>query len=189
MAVKKVNETFYVKVDSNRDAYGATGFSGKVVNDVNGTSFDIVAPFEEIVLPHESHSATTTAIVPVGAKVFTVSLNTFVAGDVFEYLGEMYYIKEVNGNVISLYERIRSEIPISSVLSQVGNTGIYRVEVTIPSIGNYTILILNDSLSIQNREVSVKIIDEDITDAHTKLDSILTKVDTISAERNYVGFV
>jgi len=40
-----------------------------------------------------------------------------------------------------------------------------------------------------NREIGIKIIAEDITDAHTKLDNISSKVDTLSADRAYVAFV
>ena len=190
MSVKKINELFYVKVDSNRDLYGANGFQCIVSNDLDNTTFEVTNPFEEIILPHESHSATADGFIPAGVKIITVTDNTLVSGDVFDSGdGNMYYIKEVVGNQLFLFIKTLSDIPSATILNQVGNTGIYRVAVTITSLGYYTIIILNDSLSVMNREIGIKIIAEDITDAHTKLDNISSKVDTLSADRAYVAFV
>jgi len=187
--VKKINDKFYVKIDSNRDVYGATGFECQIVNDETNVSYNNNQLFEELILPHENHSANSDGINTVGSKVIIVKNNSFVQGDVISANNEMYYIKEVIGNELYLFVKLRTEISDNEQLSQVGNTGIYRVPITITSLGYYTIIILNNNLNVMNRELGIKIIPEDITDAHLKLDEISGKVDTLSSERNYVAFV
>ncbi len=189
MSVKKVDELFYVKIDSNRDVYNASGFEVRYVNDETNAEVIIQEVVEEIILSHDGHTATNSGTTSVGSKVMSVSSSDLVTGDVILVLSDYYYIKEVVGNELHLYTPIITEIPNGTSIAQVGNSGIYRVPITIPSIGYYTIIILNDGLNVMNRQASVKIIPEDITDAHTKLDDITSKVDTLTAERSYVAFV
>jgi len=189
MSVKKVNELFYVKIDSNRDVYNASGFEVRYVNDETNAEVIIQEAVEEIILSHDGHTATSSGVSLVNSKVITTAASDIASGDVILVLSNYYYIKEVIGNELHLYTPIITEIPDASSITQVGNSGIYRVPITIPSIGYYTVIILNNSLNVMNREASVKIIPEDITDAHTKLDDITSKVDTLTAERSYVAFV
>jgi len=74
-------------------------------------------------------------------------------------------------------------------ITQVGNTGIYRVAINIPTAGDYTIVVNNPDVNMQNIAFPVTIADEILDDAQTKLDNILNELGVSGAEVSYKGFV
>lgn len=190
MSVRKVNETFFLKVDSSRDVYNAQDtFAAHVLNDSDNSQVEITQPFEEVMMMHSGHSATADGGNIVNDRFITVKDSNLVQGDVVKVYSDYYYVKEVTATTVELFVTLRNDIIDGTLLEQVGNTGIYKVPIAIPQIGFYTIVVKNPNFQMLNRETTVKIIAEDITDAHIKLDAIIPKVDSIAAEKKYVSFV
>lgn len=191
-AIKKANTDFYVKVDTNRDLFGeAAGFKASYVNDATGTVVDVANSFTEVVRSVTGASDTASAAAIAGEKV--VSLNDatgFVDGDsVSDANGNIYYVESIVGTDLHLKSKLVADVASGDAITQVGNTGIYRVLMNIPTAGDYTVIVSNPDVNMQNIAFPVTVLDEVLDDAQTKLDNIINELGISSAEVNYIGFV
>lgn len=190
--IKKTGTDFYAKVDTNRDLFGkASGFKASYVNDATGTVTDVTASFSEIIRSVAGASDTAAADALAGSK--TVSLNDitgFADGDTIQDAnGNMYYVESINGTDLNLKSKLVADINSGDAITQVGNTGIYRVVINIPTAGDYTIVVDNPEVNMQNIAFPVTVADEVLDDAQTKLDNILNELGISGAEVSYRGFV
>lgn len=103
---------------------------------------------------------------------------------------EMYYVESVTtSSPYRIYTRksITDAITGGVTLTQVGNTGVYRVALSISTPGDYTVIVRNPTINMQNVAQAVQIIAEDLTDAHTKLDTLVAAA---GSDRQYFrGFI
>lgn len=190
--VKKTATDFYAKVDTNRDLFGeAAGFEASYVNDATGTVTDVTNSFSEIIRSVAGASDTASADALAGAK--TISLNDatgFEDGDTIQDAnGNMYYVESINGTDLNLKTKLVADVNTGDAITQVGNTGIYRVAINIPTAGDYTIVVSNPDVNMQNIAFPVTIQDEILDDAQTKLDNILNELGISGTEVSYRGFV
>jgi len=190
--IKKAGTDFYAKVDTNRDLFGAeSGFKASYVNDATGTVTDITSSFTEIIRSVSGASDTASADALTGSK--TISLNDvtgFQDGDtISDANGNMYYVESITGTDLNLKRRLVEDIASGDAITQVGNTGIYRVVVNIPTAGDYTVIVDNPEVNMQNIAFPVTIADEVLDDAQAKLDNILTELGVSAAEISYRGFI
>jgi len=190
--VKKNNEDFYAKVDTNKDLFGAAaGFKASYVNDATGTVVDIAEAFTEVVKTVNGSTTTSNGGALAGAYILPVAdASGFTDGDVIQDAnGNMYYVESITGNDLAVKSKLVADIADSDTITQVGNTGIYRVLVNIATAGDYTIIVSNPSVNMQNIAFPVEIVDEDLDDAQDKLDDILNSLGISASERTYKGFV
>ncbi len=104
---------------------------------------------------------------------------------------EIYYIDSIDtgasNDTINLRRPLRIAIGSGANITQCGNTGVYRVMLNIATVGDYTVICSNPTIGMQNVAYPVVIIAEDLEDAHTKLDQLIS---TTGASRQfYRGFV
>jgi hypothetical protein len=190
--IKKAGTDFYAKVDTNRDLFGeASGFEASYVNDATGTVTDVANAFSEVVRSVAGASDTASADALAGAKVISLNDATgFEDGDTIQDAnGNMYYVESINGTDLNLKSKLLDDVTSGDAITQVGNTGIYRVAVNIPTAGDYTMVVSNPDVNMQNIAFPVTIADEVLDDAQLKLDNILNELGVSGTEVNYKGFV
>ena len=78
-------------------------------------------------------------------------------------------------NVINLREALKSPIGVGQTLTQVGNMAVYSAMVSIPAIGEYSIIMKNKSASI-SYSFPVRIVNYSTNDIGSKLDSLLIQL-------------
>ena len=190
--IKKTAVDFYAKVDTNRDLFGAAaGFKASYVNDATGTVTDVAAAFAEVVKSVTGASDVTGSAALAGAKtVSLVDATGFVDGDAIEAAnGNIYYVESINGTDLNLKSKLSVDIASGDAITQVGNTGIYRVLLNIGTAGDYTVIVANPDVNMQNIAFPVTVADEILDDAQGKLDNILNELGISATERTYKGFV
>lgn len=190
--IKKAATDFYAKVDTNRDLFGqASGFEASYVNDATGTVTDVAASFSEVIKSVAGASDTASADALAGAKIISLADATgFVDGDtISDAAGNFYYVESISGTDLTLKRKLVADITSGDAITQVGNTGIYRVLLNIASAGDYTVIVANPVLNMQNIAFPVSIEDEVLGDAQTKLDNILNELGVSGTEVTYKGFV
>jgi len=179
---------FFVELNSHQKFFGASGFVTKVVDLADGTITtavnDGVEIAESIVAPATS---TVDAAAAAGAKQVVVqSGGGIVDGMVFEDAsGNKYYVENVIGDIIHLKFPLSDGIAFGDTLTQVGNTGIYKIELTINALGNFGIYISNPSINLRSKGIQYTIKDVVLEDVDAKLDAefadINSKLDGITA--------
>ena len=190
--VKKASTDFYAKVDTNKDLFGAeAGFVASYVNDATGTVVAIAETFSEVIKSVAGASDTCNGGALAGGYVIPVADATgFEDGDaVSDANGNIYYVESITGNDLAIKSKLVADILDLDTITQVGNTGIYRVLVNIATAGDYTMIVSNPEVNMQNIAFPVEIVSEDLDDAQSKLDNILNNLGISSAERTYKGFV
>lgn len=190
--VKKAGTDFYAKVDTNKDLFGAaTGFEASYVNDATGTVADIAEVFAEVVKTVAGSATTSSGGALAGAYIIpVVDASGFADGDVVaDANGNMYYVEGITGNDLAVKSKLAADILDADTITQVGNTGIYRVLVNIATAGDYTMIVANPVVNMQNIAFPVEIVSEDLDDAQDKLDDILNNLGISASERTYKGFV
>jgi len=190
--VKKAGTDFYAKVDTNKDLFGAAaGFESSYVNDATGTVVAGVNAFSEVTKTVAGTATTSNGGALAGAFIIPVTAATgFADGDVVsDANGNMYYVESIVGNDLQVKSKLVADIADLDAITQVGNTGIYRVLVNIPTAGDYTMIVANPTVNMQNIAFPVEVVAEDLDDAQTKLDDILNNLGVSASERTYKGFV
>ena len=190
--IKKTSTDFYAKVDTNRDLFGeASGFQASYVNDATGTVTDVSASFSEVVRTVAGGSDTASANALAGTRTISLSdASLFSDGDTIEDdNGNMYYVESIVGTDLNLKSKLVQDVTSGDTITQVGNTGIYRVVLNIPAPGDYTIVVSNPDVNMQNIAFPVTVADEIIDDAQIKLDNILNELGISGTEVSYKGFV
>ncbi len=190
--IKKAGVDFYAKVDTNRDLFDeASGFAASYVNDATGTVVDVANTFSEVVRSVAGATDTASADALAGSRTISLSdVTGFSDGDTIQDAnGNMYYVESISGTDLNLKTKLVADVTSGDTITQVGNTGIYRVAVNISTPGDYTIVVNNPDVNMQNIAFPVTIADEVLDDAQLKLDNILNELGISGAEVSYKGFV
>jgi len=187
--IKKMGTPFFLELNSHQKFFGASGFTTKVVNLVDGTitqaANDGVEIVETIASPAES---TVDAAAAAGTKQITVQSGGGISdGMVFEDAnGNKYYVEKVVGDVIYTKFPISEGIGYGDTLTQVGNTGIYSIELTINTAGNYGIYISNPSINLRSKGIQYTIKEIVLEDVDSKLNAefatLNAKIDELHLE-------
>ena len=187
----KTGATFTPTVDSNRDVYGASGFKVSYVDKSTGAVTSIPDDLTEVTKTVDGNTSDLNGMVKTGARTIEVLDGTqFNDGDTLKDVdGGYHYILSITGNTIELKSPIKADIADGSTMTQVGNTGIYFVHMTIATAGSYNVIISNPSLNMQNEIVSVEIRDEVLDDVHEKLDDIKTELGLATGETRFRAYV
>lgn len=186
---QKTNVPFYAKFSAGKANCGVTsGWSCKVINEETDAIITVNTPFTEIV---ENISSPRTAIVAsqvnVGSYQLTLTSSNLQLGDCFaDENNNIYYITKIVGNTIYLAEPTTQIIPVNANLLQVGNTGIYKVSITIATEGKYIINISNPTINAFNVFTTVEVYTFNIKDINSKIDTIVA---TQTAQYTHQAFV
>ena len=193
MTEVKLGESFYPGIDTEFDKLGgAAAFDIEVVNAATGakvidkndtgaelgddgvTPLDVVtaSAFSELEwsLPDVLRAGTTDKVAKEGVSKFTVLTgNTFVAGDRFKTAaGELYYVEDATDTSITIRGELSADIPDAEVLTQVGNTGIYKTPIKLQHTGEYFITVSHPEFGHVSSKY--KVTNENLDGAVTKME-------------------
>lgn len=179
MFVKKINEEFFVKVDTNASILGKPEtFKCIYINDSTGKVTYVTSPFVEIIEPLTTpNSAIVLEDAPQGTSIIKTRDSTFQLYDIFAFGSDLYYISniDVNGSLI-LRTRLKTSILHDTELTQVNSLGVYKVPITISTLGDYTIVIKS---AYQNLSINIRVVREPIEE----------QVQYLKDNRKFRGFV
>jgi malate/lactate dehydrogenase len=183
--IKKKGIPFFVELNSHQKYFGTTGFVTKVVDLTSGLISTVSNGASEIV---EDISDAGTATVDAAAAIKDKSIvvqsgHSLSGGMVFEDAnGNKYYIESVDDTTINLKFPLEEPIAFGDTLTQVGNTGIYKIEITIRDAGNYGIYISNPAIGLRSKGIQCTIKDIVIEDIADKIDTLAASLQTALEE-------
>lgn len=152
----RINDVFYACLQTNRQDYGvASGWSCFITDQATGITSLSSATFSETMMIVDAPRIAVASGVQLSSSydVYVKDGHSLLPGDVFDDgAGNKYYILSVNANTIRLKVGLVAEISSDTVLTQVGNTGLYRAPITISTEGYYAITISNVGLNIHDTE-------------------------------------
>jgi len=185
MILAKAGQVFELTVNSRQKHFGVKNFEVKTINLADGSvskdNVEVTEVIENIDSPAE---ATVAADALAGTKTIKVTDNSLKDGMVFkDENGNMYYIEEVKDDTITTRVPLKQDISTNSKLTQVGNTGIYKVPVNIPAVGKYNVVISNPSVNLRNLAAFVEVVEYTLDDLGNKIDTakdaVVQKVDSV----------
>jgi hypothetical protein len=185
--IKKIGTPFFLELNSHQKFFGATGFVTKIV-DLSDSSISTAANDASEIVEVIDNPATSTvdAAAAAGAKQIVVQSGGGIAdGMVFEDAnGNKYYVDTVVGDTIHLKFPLSAGIGFGDTLTQVGNTGIYKIELTINNVGNFGIYVSNASINLRSKGIQYSMKDVVLEDVDTKIDTefaaINSKLDSMA---------
>jgi hypothetical protein len=166
---KKAGTDFYLKIGSTSNMYNipVDQFKGLIINEIDGSSSMITNSFSEILKTVDGNTSTVSGTVPEKSKLIPVDDGTqFQDGDVITIGTNYYYIESISGNVLTIKEESAGHLE-SDVVTQVGNTGIYKVLMNLP-VGLYTVMIENRAINMQNTPIALEIVESNLQDVIAK---------------------
>jgi len=175
--IKKVGLPFHVELNSHQKFFGATGFKTKVVNlhedSMETLSTDAVEIVENI---EDAHTATVDVATPVGSRTIVLADGANLEdGEVFETpAGDKYYIDSVVDGIVKLKFALTQALASGDDLTQVGNTGVYKISIAINTAGDFGVYVSNPSLNMRLKGIQYTLKDIVIEDIAQKLDSLET---------------
>lgn len=179
--IQKTGQPFFFNLNGHRRHFGATGFVIKLANlDTNEVStIAALAPelMETISSPHLGTMDVATAI---GSKSLIVAAGSNISdGDVVETpAGDMYYVEGVSGNTVTLKYPLSAPLSFGDALTQVGNLGIYNVEVVVALAGSYSIMIENPEINMRLKAIQVTVQDVVVGDISDQMAENFTNITT-----------
>ena len=177
--IKKKGVPFFIELNSHQKYFGATGFVTKIANLTTGAVSTLPNDASEIIEPIETPA---TAVVDQAAEkdarqITIQSGHTFKDGMVFkDEHNNMYYISKVDGNMLRLKFPLKEGISYGSTLTQVGNTGVYKIEVLINEVGNFGVYISNPSIGLRTKGLQYTISDIVLEDVAKSVEDNFTAV-------------
>ena len=172
--IKKIGTPFFLELNSHQKFFSASGFVTKIVN-LSDNSISIAQnDATEIVEVIESPAtATVDAASATGSKQIVVqSGGSITDGMVFKDAnGNKYYVEKVVGDKIHLKFPLTEGIAYGDALVQVGNTGIYKIELTINTLGNFGIYIENSSIDLRSKGIQCTIESIVLEDVNSKIET------------------
>jgi len=186
---KKINTDFFLKISTGKNLYNldTTKFKGYVLDESTGDIIQFTNPFSEIINLSSGATANVTNDAIDKTDILLDDINGLVDGDVVEINSAMYYISKVVGNTITLLQPI--SVSANTLISQVGNTGIYKVKLNINKIGEYTAIINNAAINMQNHSLSFSIVELDVASQIEKLNNDIIKSSFIWSKLGGVRWV
>ena len=175
----KKGVTFYPTFDTQFDQFKAeSGFEMEITNMADGSVVTNAATgtFAEVMWTDPGHSGTTSGDTAAGANQITLaSGNTLVAGDRFDDgAGNIYYVVDATDTSVTIKGSLVAAIADGTDLNSVGNTGIYKVDVQIDTIGEYLVAVNHKDYGHYAIKYTVSEHNED--DIYDRLDSGLTSL-------------
>lgn len=189
MIFAKANQDFQLTINSKQKHFGVKNFDVKVVDLASGQVTKQNVDVEEVIEQIENPaSAKTAQDALAGQRTIKVTDSTLADGMVFkDPNGNMYYIESVDtdNGIITTKVPLKEDIPANSTLTQVGNTGIYKVPLNIANPGKYNVVISNPEVNLRNLAAFVEVFKFDIDDIGDKIDTqtqaILDKIQEIKS--------
>lgn len=191
MVLAKASQDFQLTLNSRQKHFGVTNFKVEVINLADGSVLNVgnVNVVEVIKNVSDPKTATVTADALKGTKTIKVKDSTLVDGMVFnDGNGNLYYIEEIDDDGATIKTRVPlvADIAANATLTEVGNTGIYKIPLNISVPGKYNVVISNPSVNLRNLAAFVEIMKYDIDDLGNKIDSqaqnIVDKINEVKAE-------
>jgi len=174
---KKINTDFFLKVSTGKNWYNidTTKFKGYYVNEDTGVVSSITEPFSEIINAASGNTATLSQDVEGKKKLTFNDASGILDGDIIKIDTSYYYVEGIVGNIIT----IRSACDLhssGSTATVVGNTGIYKVKLNIPTSGSYTAFINNASIGMQNYSCSLFLTDASNADIEEQISLLADEI-------------
>ncbi len=186
--IQKTGRAFFFNLNSHGKYFGATGFVVKLANlDTNQVSTLAASAselMETVVSPHVGTMDVATAL---GSKSLVVAAgSTIEDGEVIETpAGDMYHVEDVTGNIVTLKYPLVAPLSFGDTITQVGNLGIYNVEVLISDPGTYSIMIENPGINMRLKAIQCSVQDVVVGDISDQMADnfadITTQLGEISA--------
>jgi len=148
---KLINTDFFLKVSTGKNLYALdiTKFNAYILEERTGTITQITAPFSEIINPITSVSSTLSTNIEGSTNITIADGSLFKDGDVVQIDSSFYYIESIVGNTLTILKP--SDLHVAgTTVTTVGNTGIYKVLLNLPNVGEYTAFVNNPSINMQN---------------------------------------
>lgn len=184
----KRSVAFWPGIDTEFDKMGdSSNFACTIMQMSDGATVANAGSgtFSELVRAANGHSGTTAGVASEGAYTVTLTTgSTLVVGDVIDDgAGNMYYITSVNGDVVGLKRPLIAEIADAVALNQVGNTGLYKVECNIDTLGEYMVTIAHPEFgNIALKYVVVEnTLDDSVAANTSRFNQLDTAIETLGA--------
>lgn len=186
--VKKTGVPFFIEMNSHQRHFGATGFDTKIIDLTSGVITPLGSDAEEVIETVTTPAtATAGAAAGAGDKVITLEAgSTLSDGNVIkDTANNMYYVESIAGNQLRLKFPLEAPIAFGDTLTQVGNTGLYKLTITINTAGNYGVYISNPSIDMRSKGAQFTVKDIILEDVDAKVDTksaeIIAKLDALQA--------
>lgn len=153
----------------------------------NANTTDSGISFSEVMHNIASPIALTIdGIQAVSATEITVLDATgVIPGQVYNSGTVYFYVSNVIGNTIYLRRPLSAGLADAATATQVGNTGIYEANLTLGSLGQFTIIISSPDIGLLNEVTKVEVVSHLTEDVYNKVNGdnigINTKLDSISS--------
>jgi len=180
MILAKAGQDFELTINSKQKYFGVENFNVKTINLADGSVSQTNVSVTEVIEAVDSPATATVAEeAPKGTKTIKVSDDsTLTDGMVFkDENGNMYYIESVDSGTIKVRKELVADIAYNSTLTQVGNTGIYKIPVNIPNPGKYNVVISNPSIDLRNLAAFVEVVQYTTDDLGTKIEDSTNYLD------------
>ncbi len=170
--IQKTGRAFFFNLNGHRKYFGATGFVIKLANlgtsQVSTLAANASELMETVTSPHVGTLDVATA---VGSKSLVVAAGSSISdGEVFETpAGDKYYVEDVSGNIVTLKYPLVAPLSFGDAITQVGNLGIYNVEVLIGIPGTYSIMIENPGINMRLKAIQCSVQDVVVGDISDQL--------------------
>jgi len=167
---KKINTDFFLKVSTGKNLYDLSynNFKCYLLNESTGEIITNTNNFTEVISIVDDVTATLSNDVEGISKITLDDIGELIDGNVIQIDSSFYYIKEINGNEITLLAPCDLHTA-GSLVTLVGNTGIYKVLTNVDTIGDYTAFISNAEINMQNHSCSLSIVDLENSDINEQL--------------------
>ncbi len=183
--IKKIGTPFYVELNSHQKFFGASNFVTKIVNLGDNTITTAANDGVEII---EVITTPETSIVDIAAAAGTRQITVQSGGGITDGMvledavGNKYYVEKIIGDVIHLKFALLQGIAFGDTLTQVGNTGLYKIELTINTAGNFGIYVSNPSINLRTKGLQYTIKEIVIEDIADKIDTLADSLNTALQE-------
>jgi len=174
MSIKKTGTEFFVEVSSGQREFAKSGFKVVVRNLATGVSDALaIDGTEEVETIDTAKTSTVAASATIGDRVVTLSSGgELLDGMVFDDgQGNKYYIEELANDVVTLRKPLVADLAFGDTLTEVGNTGIYLIPITINAAGQYGVRISNPGLNMRIKEIQIAVEDVVLADLATTVDT------------------
>lgn len=174
------NQAFYAQVLMDRQDFNkAAGFSASLLKLSDNTLTTLAGSFTELVKDvTPAHTATVSGETPIGRNYIKVVAGHNIAdGDVIKDANDnMYYVMKAEATKLTLKQPVYAIITDASTLTQVGNTGYYKLPVTIDTVGKYTILVNNPAVDMYSYPISIEVLDNNEDTLKAAMDANTTTI-------------
>ncbi len=184
MTEVKLGEKFFPGVDTEFDKLGDSSEFGIEITNADtgalietGVDDNVIGDFAEIMWTDPATTGTSAGAENVIGKsiVAVASGHTFVAGQRFDdAAGNLYYITKVEAEAISIKGELVADIADATDLVSVGNTGIYKIDVTLAAEAEYFVSMNHPEFG--HISSKYKVVGKDNGDIYTRLDEGLNKL-------------